>query len=303
MPRTTRPLRFSLASFLLAGALLTYGNGSHGTLSARADQQSLFQSRTDTVSIYATVNDRGGRLVPNLTAADFRVLDNGKPTDITVFSSGIQTITTTLLLDMSGSMVPRLLWTRNAAEHLVDDLRGADRARIGTFGSEVAISPHLTSDKSLLKRILREEIWPGGGTPLWVAIDAAMASMKGETGRRVVLVVTDGNDSTSRDVDRGDVRKRALREEFMIYAVAINGHELNSDLSEVATETGGGYVIVDDRDDLKKTLSDVANELRHQYLLGFSPAVLDGKTHKLTINVGQPGLTARGPAGYLAAAK
>ena len=268
-----------------------------------AAQQSLFQSRTDTVSIYATVNDRSGRLAPSLTAADFRILDNGKPAEITVFSSEIQTITTTLMLDMSGSMVPRLLWTRDAAEHLIDELKGADRARIGTFGSEVAISPHLTADKLLLKRVLRDEIWPGGGTPLWVALDAAMASMKGEQGRRIVLVVTDGNDSTSRDIDRGDVRKRALREEFMIYAVAINGHELNSDLSDVATETGGGYVIVDDRDDLKKTLSDVVNDLRHQYLLGFSPSVLDGKTHKLKVEVTKPGLTARGPTAYLAAAK
>ncbi len=265
--------------------------------------QQPFRSTTDTVSIFATVNDKDGRLVSNLTAADFRILDNGKPAEITVFSSDIQTITTTLLLDMSGSMVPRLLWTRDAAEQLIEELRGADRARIGTFGTEVAINPNLTTDKTLLKRILHEELWPGGGTPLWVGIDAAMTSMTHETGRRIVLVITDGNDSTSDRVSQGDVRKRAIREDFMIYAVAINGHELNSDLADVAAESGGGYIIVNDNDDLKKTLGEVINELRHQYLLGFSPAVLDGKTHKLTVQVTRPQLKARAPSGYLAGIK
>lgn len=270
-----------------------------GTLAA----QQPFRSTTATVSIFATVNDADGRLVPNLAASDFRILDNGRPAEITVFSSDIQTITATLLLDMSGSMVPRLLWTRDAAEQLVDELRGADRARIGTFGTEVAINPNLTSDKTLLKRILHEELWPGGGTPLWVGIDAAMTSMKNETGRRIVLVITDGDDSTSDRVGQGDVRKRAIRDDFMIYAVAINGHELNSELADVATESGGGYVIVNDNDDLKKTLGEVINDLRHQYLLGFAPAILDGKTHKLTVEVTRPKLKARAPSGYLAAAK
>ena len=162
--------------------------------------QQPFRSRTDTVSIYATVNDRDGRLAPDLTAADFQVFDNGTPVELTVFSNELQTITMTMLLDMSGSMTSRLLWMRNAADHLIDELRGADRARLGTFGVEVAISPHLTSNKDLLKRVLHEELWPGGDTPLWRGIDAAMTSMAPERGRgrRVVLVITDGNNTGRR---------------------------------------------------------------------------------------------------------
>lgn len=265
--------------------------------------QQPFRSATTTVSVFATVNDGDGRLVPDLTASDFRILDNGKPAEITVFSSEIQTITTTLLLDMSGSMVPRLLWTRDAAEAAVDEIVGNDRARIGTFGTEIAINPNLTTNKTLLKRILHEELWPGGGTPLWLGIDAAMTSMKNESGRRIVLIITDGNDSANGKIDDGDIRDRAIQEDFMVYAIAINGHELNSDLRHVAAESGGGYVIVNDDDDLKKTLQQVINELRHQYVLGFSPAALDGKTHRLSVQVTRPGLTARTASGYLAAAK
>ena len=265
--------------------------------------QQPFRSSTETVSIYATVNDDHGRLAPNLTRDQFTVLDNGKPVDLTVFSSDPQTITTTMLLDMSGSMQGRLLWARDAAERLVDELHGDDRARIGTFGVEVAISPHLTSDKTLLKRLLREELWPGGNTPLWFAINAAMTSMAPEHGRRIVLVITDGNDSGGSGVSRGDVRKRAIRDDFMVYAVAINGHTLNGELQDVATESGGGYVIVDDTDDLKATLASVVDELRHQYVLGFSPATLDGKTHSLEVKVRTRGLTARAPRSYFAGAK
>lgn len=271
---------------------------------AVAVPQQPFRSRTDTVSIYATVSDRDGRLAPDLTANDFQVFDNGTPVELTVFSNELQTITMTMLLDMSGSMTSRLLWMRNAAEHLIDELRGADRARIGTFGTEVAISPHLTRDKTLLKRILHEELWPGGETPLWRAIDAAMTSMTSErgNGRRVVLVITDGN-NTANGPDDGDIEKRAVRDEFMVYAIAINGHELNRQLADVAGASGGGYVIVNDRDDLQKTLADVANELRHQYVLGFAPATIDGKRHKLDVKMATPGLTARAPKAYVAEAK
>ncbi len=265
-----------------------------------AAPQQPFRSSTDTVSIYATVNDDHGRLVPNLTREQFTVRDNGKPVELTVFSSDPQTITITMLLDMSGSMQGRLLWARDAALRLVDELRGDDRARIGTFGVEVAISPHLTSDKAILTRVLREELWPGGGTPLWLALDAAMTSMARERGRRIVLVITDGNDSDGTRVSRRDVRNRAIRDDFMVYAVAINGHDLNDELQDVATESGGGYVIVDDRDDLKQTLATVVDELRHQYVLGFTPATLDGKNHKLEVSLSTKGLTARAPRSYFA---
>ena len=263
--------------------------------------QQPFRSQTTTVSIYATVNDRDGRLAPNLAASDFQVLDNGRPVEITVFSSEPQTITMTILLDMSGSMMGRLLWTRDAADRLVDELRGDDRARIGTFGTEVAISPHLTSDKALLKRVLREELWPGGETPLWSSIDAGMTSMTSERGRRVVLVVTDGN-NTRPGIDQGDIKKRAVREEFMVYAIAINGHDLNRELADVAAESGGGYVMVRDSENLQAILSDVVNELRQQYVIGFTPAVLDGKQHKLEVKMARSGLTARAPKAYMAGA-
>ena len=132
-----------------------------------AQQAPTFRAGTQTVPIYATVQDRNGRLVPDLTREDFEVFDSGKPVPITVFSNEIQPITVVVLLDMSGSMANRLLRVREGALHFIRALRPEDRARIGTFGEEIAISPWLTNDKGRLERILGEELWPGGPTPLW----------------------------------------------------------------------------------------------------------------------------------------
>ena len=101
--------------------------------------------------------------------------------------------------------------------------------RLGTFGLEIALSPMLTGDKDTLTRILHEELWPGGGTPLWNALFAAMASLDGETGRRVVLSLTDGEDTVSVPGWPGtleDVQRKAVDEDFMIYAIAMEGSGL-----------------------------------------------------------------------------
>jgi hypothetical protein len=106
-----------------------------------------------------------GRLVADLTKDDFEIKDNGQLREITNFSREIVPITVTLMLDMSGSRETRVEWARAAASAFVDELLPADRARIGTFGAEIAISPRLTGDHSYLHRVIDEEIWPGGPTP------------------------------------------------------------------------------------------------------------------------------------------
>ena len=147
-----------------------------------AAQQPVFRAGAQTVSVYATVRDREGHLVPGLTQADFQVLDDGRPAKITTFSNDVMPATLALMLDMSTSMIGEQLRVRDAALRFVDALLPADRVRIGTFGDEVALSPWLTSDKAILGRVLREEVWPGGNTPLWSAMRAAMSSIATEPG-------------------------------------------------------------------------------------------------------------------------
>ena len=271
-------------------------------LMAQNAQEGRFRTSVDTVSIYATVNDADGRLVADLTKDDFTVLDNGAARDITFFSSDIQPITVVVMLDMSESMFPRFLRLRSSTLSFVDALLPHDRAQIGSFGDEIAISPHLTGDKQLLRRVLHSELWPMGGTPIWNALDAAMTALAPESGRRVVLTITDGQNLCSfpRCLKPDAVAKRAVREGFTLYAIGMDGTGLDGEILEMTEETGGGHFALPPGADLAATFARVADELRRQYVIGFPPAALDGKLHRVEVRVRRPGTKVTTRRTYLA---
>jgi Ca-activated chloride channel family protein len=294
-------------------ALVMFAAGA--SLLAGAQQTPIFKAATETVPIYATVQDRNGRLVPDLTRDDFEVFDSGKPVAITVFSNEIQPITVVVLLDMSGSMANRLLRVREGALHFIRALRPEDRARIGTFGEEIAISPWLTNDKIRLERILGEELWPGGATPLWGGLSEALRSLDSETGRRVVLTLTDGVAAGSLqgyDVGRQEVERRTLAGGFMIYAIGLAGGNripstvlapaLDPQMVQLVARTGGGHFELANDDDLETTFSRVAEELRRQYLLGIVQASSDGKTRSIEVRTRNRDLSVRARRSYVAGA-
>jgi Ca-activated chloride channel family protein len=262
-------------------------------------QNPVFRGTVDTVAIYPLVSTNTGQLVTDLKPEDFTVLDNGQPAAITVFSSVTQPITAVLLLDMSDSMDDNVVRVREAAGRLVDALEPTDRLRIGTFGAEIVMSPILTSDKRLLHRVLREELWPGGSTRLWQALDAAMQSLANETGRRTIVALTDGIDTTS--ATQTAVTQRAVNGLFMVYAVSLEGKGLSTRLTSLITSSGGAIFQLKQRDDLDRAVARVATELRHQYMLGFTPNVLDGKPHTLEVRVNRPGFAVRAPLQFVAA--
>lgn len=304
-------------------------------------QEPVFRGGVRTVSVYATVHDKDGRLVTGLAKSDFQVLDNGKPAPITTFSNDTLPATVALMLDMSASMAGEHMRVRNAALQFVDELLPADRVRIGSFGDEIGLSPWLTSDKAVLGRVLREEIWPGGGTPLWSAMRAAMQSLADEEGHRVILTLSDGVDTgcprlfgggaftpaagpapgvvsaiaqrtgfqsalaplEERCATFADVESQAASGEFMTYAIGMEGPGTAGGLERLADQTGGGHFELKRNADLAATFALVLNELHHQYAMGFTPVVLDGKTHTLEVRLARPGLVARARKSYLAADK
>ena len=195
------------------------------TVAAGAGQQPRFHAGTNTVSVFATVQDQTGRLVPDLTRDDFEILDNGKPQPLTVFANDVQPITIVVMLDRSGSMMWNFGLVRDAAEQFVGDLSPDDRARIGNFSNRVQIDPEtFTSDRKELVRILHENLQDAGPTPLWNATSAAMNALESQTGRRVVLVFTDGKDSPPNPTGNAsfwEVRDRSQKEEIMVYAIGL----------------------------------------------------------------------------------
>lgn len=272
--------------------------------------QQSFKTGTRTVAIYATVVDTTGRLVTNLSKENFTVYDNGKPQPIGLFANDPQPITMTVMLDTSGSMTPNVALVRTATMALVSYLKPDDQVRLGTFGGRIIMSPAFTNKGDELAPFVWEHMRPGGGTPLWDAVDIAMDTLADRTGRRVVLMFTDGKDSQSRLNMKDDMR-RAEQQEFMIYAIGCWGtgngggrfdpklEKPDDGLRKIADQTGGGYTELQWSDDLNASFQRVAEELHSQYVLGFSPEKPDGKLHKLEVKVNVPGVTVRTRKSYV----
>jgi VWFA-related protein len=302
-----------------------------------ARQEPQFKSGARTVAVYATVTGDDGRLVPDLTRDDFEIYDNGKLQPITVFANDIQPITIVVMLDRSGSMKANFRLVEAAGEAFVGRLLPADKARIGSFAVRIQVDPReFTSDKEELIRILRTELQPEGPTPLWNAVNVGMTALLRQEGRRVVLVFTDGVDMpmnfSTHNVSLHDAMKRAQEEDVMVYAIGLASHTPfggrraqmggrgmggfggrrgggspsaqgpDEGLAKIALETGGGYFELTQTRDLSSTFATVADELHHQYALGFTPVKLDGKSHKLEVRVKRSGMTARARKSYVASA-
>src|SRR5688572_28284914 len=271
--------------------------------------QPFFRSTVRTVPIYATVVDPSGRLVPGLERTDFGVVDNGKPAEIALFSNESQPFSAVVMLDTSASMTANLKLLNRAAEQFLLRLLPVDRAQVGAFNDKIQLSGTFTNDRDELIGSLND-LYFGNPTRLNDGIAAGLDALKGIDGRRVVLVFTDGEDTSSR-LGFKTVMERARDEEVMVYAIGLESEYFNGmrvvrsrpsrDLRKIADETGGGYFELQKTDELSPTFTRVAQELRSQYLIGFAPVALDNKVHKLEVKVNRPGMTVRARRSYLAA--
>jgi len=294
----------AVAGALLAAASLQPATGA----GPKGQQAGVFRSGAKMVPIYATVTDSQGALVPSLTREDFEILDNAVRQEIVVFENQTQPITAIVMLDSSGSMTNSLKLVNAGAEQFLIRLLPQDKAQVGAFNDKVEFSGTFTSDRDELVAALRELDF-GNPTRLYDAIDQSLDRLAAVEGRRVIVVLTDGDDNSSK-IGQGDVLSRALADEVMIYGIGLESDyfdgmrrvRTNPDrvVRKLAEETGGGYYLLRATADLNSTFTRIAQELHSQYVLGFSPTVLDGKVHKLTVNVKRPGMKARARKSYVA---
>ena len=163
----------------------------------RPPQSPQFKTTADLVSVYATVRDEGGRLVPDLKKEDFVVTDNGKVQPLAFFTNEVHPFSVVIMLDRSGSMAEHHAIVRDAGTAFVRAMLPADVARIGSFGDEIRLDPaEFTSDHDALVSILDNELQrSGGASPVWTAFDKAISSLTERSGRRVLLALTDGYDT------------------------------------------------------------------------------------------------------------
>ena len=281
-----------------------------GLLTGGLEQQPTFKSGTRTVPVYATVFDEDGRLVPGLEQENFEIYDNGKKQAVTIFDNKPIPFSAALTLDSSISMEMNLPFMQDAAVQFVIRLGPEDKSVVGFFNSKIQFSPSLTNDRDSLVSYIRNNMTRGNSTRLWDGVDAAMDQLTDALGRRVVVVLTDGDDFAS-SRSNGDILERAQREDVMIYTLGIESYYHNGErwtlsrpggaFRRLAAETGGGFFELKKSAELNSTFTRVIAELHSQYVIGFSPTQLDNRVHKLTVRLKKPDLTARARRSYLAA--
>lgn len=292
-----------------------------------AQQPPVFRGEGDVVRVFVTVTDRDGRLVTSLPQDVFEIRDNGKAQPIAVFDNQPQPIQLIVMLDVSGSMQGNLEVLREAAGQLFARLLPEDRVRVGVFGREIEISPEFTRDTSALTAALPTSIAADAPTPLWRAVDEALAAFDdARDARRVVLVLSDGRDGGSfsfggRPVSQAQVIDEARDRDVMIYGIGMRSRgprgpsigvgrgalqsTLLADmpdpgLARVAQDTGGGYLELRGGSDLSAAFASVADELHRQYLIGFLLPERDGKVHDIDVRVSEGGMTPRARKQYRA---
>ncbi|MFZ0333373.1 MAG: VWA domain-containing protein [Candidatus Acidiferrales bacterium] len=281
------------------------------------------------VHLVAAVMDRRNKFVTDLTQNDFQVFEDGKEQRITYFSRQANLpLRIGMLLDTSNSIRERLHFEQDAAIDFLYNVirRGQDQAFVMTFDNEPEVVQDYTGDVSDLSEVIQKQN-AGGGTALNDAIylaserlmDAPVPSGPNADIRRILVVISDGDDNLS-DHALSDAIEMADRSGVSIYTISSNNDWVEVDstdspqklqysegdkiLKELADETGGRAFYPFRVDDLAQSFLDIGNELRSQYLIGYTPPYkeADGRFHKVDLRVDRKGLTVRSRKGYYATA-
>jgi Ca-activated chloride channel homolog len=261
-----------------------------------------FTSSVNLVEVYATVTDGRGEPVGDLTAADFRVGEDGASQVISTFAAGEFPLSVAVGVDRSFSMggkLNRLGVAKSAARAFVSALRPADRLMVIAIGGETLIvSPLSTDHAAALSAIDRLDAW--GTTPLYDAALGAIDAIQPSAGRRALVLLSDGTDRYS-DTKAADLVDRARKHDVLVYPVAVGS--LRPPLfAELAAATGGRSFFVRDPPALLKAMEAIARELRVQYLLGYVPARAQTEQpswHAIDVTVARPELRVRARQGYM----
>lgn len=274
-------------------------------------QQPPTAGAAENITIYTAVIDASGHPVTGLTQADFEIRDRGKPQIITAFRPDAGPVSVVILLDTSGSMTGNISPLRTMLLGLIKSMPPADRLRVGSFADVIALSPPFNSNHDDLNAALRGSLVVGNPSRLWDALDVGMSALASESNRRAIVVLTDGIDTASRKSTFNTVIRRARADNVSIYPIGLTSGPPNiimrvdmrvdPGLKKLAAETGGGYVEKKDDVTIDEIVTRLAAELHAQYVLGFTPSVLDGKRHDLEVIVKRAKVAVHAPRSYQAA--
>ncbi len=270
----------------------------------------LFHAESEEVVLHATVVDQHSRLVTNLNQNDFTIFEDGQPQKITRFSREDIPVSLGILIDNSGSMRDKRQAVNTAALDLVKASNPEDEVFIVNFSDEAIIDADLTSDINKMKEGL-QQVDSRGGTALYDAVVASSdyLSKKGRKEKKVLLVITDGEDNASTDTLEQAVRRVQDDRGPMIYSIGILGgdHEKRAKraLEQLAIQTGGVAFFPKDLSEVDQIARAVARDIRSQYSIYYRPTrpQEQGGFRQVKVDAHAPGygrLQVRTRSGYYA---
>jgi len=292
---------------LVAGSVL--GQQS-GTAQAN-DQGPVFKTSVDVVDIYCTVQ-KDGKYVTNLTRNDFEIFEDGVKQELLYFAfeqgKDARPLNVVLMVDTSGSVKDKLMFEQEAATAFLEEtLRPEkDMAAVIQFDSEINLVQDFTYDLDLLSNAIGE-IRAGGATKLYDAIYVAVDDLlRHEEGRRVMVILSDGDDTHSQLTDKEAV-KVAQQNDVVIFGIGVQGGRFRSSfgtLKDFAKDTGGLFFNSKiGIDELRDAFSRINSAIKSQYSIGYvstNPAH-DGTFREILVKVNGKNLKVNHRKGYYSA--
>jgi VWFA-related protein len=291
------------------------------------ETEPLLKVDVNIVNVLLSVRDKKGALLGNLTKDDFAIFEDGKKQDLKYFSRETDLpLTLGLLVDVSRSQENLIEIEKQAADQFFRQmLRPKDMAFLISFGSEAELLQDSTNSTQMLRKGLaglRVNSQVGGfhpgpvptasrprGTIMFDAVYLAAAEkLKGEVGRKAMVLITDGVDQGSR-YSRQDAIEAAHRADSIIYSIQYMDPSAygffgasDSDLKKLSEETGGRVFRVDRKHALEDVFKQIQEEMRSQYALGYTPANAekDGSYRKIEIRMANKELRPQARKGYYA---
>jgi VWFA-related protein len=241
------------------------------------------------------VIDPKGTAVVGLRLEDFELWVDGQLKPISDITRTETSVRLTMLFDNSGSLDMAREFEKQAARHFFRMvLRPTDEAAIYSIESESYLAQPLTSDVSLLERTIENFGKPEGSTSLFDAIIAAAAYLRPYTGRRVMVIVSDGIETTSRN-DFETTIQHVLADDCQIFIVQTglyDGANLRAlaaerRMEQLSGQTGGAVYIPKSTSELNEAFQQIAADLAHQYVLSYYPGDerRDGRFHNIDLRV------------------
>ena len=275
-------------------------------------QETVIRVDVNLVRVLATVKDQNGALVGGLNRDDFEIHDNGAKQEIAVFERQTeQPLRFALLIDESGSTAKEKRYEIDAIQRffkaLLDSGNPDDSVAIFSFNYEVRKQNHFTRNIRTLEQSLKR-LKPEAGTSLYDAIYLASEELEGRDGRKVILIVTDGGDTTS-TYDFHKALEAAQLADAVIYSVLVvpiknsAGRNVGGEnaLATLGMRTGGRVFVPSGGPALDEAFRNILDELRTQYLIGFYPKdvpLSKDRFHTLTVKTMNPNLRVSSRNGY-----